>query len=364
MGLLKNLFGKKDQPINSNEDFWNWFTENETAFFRVIKNKGNVERDFFDKLSPKLDQLGEGFWFLAGMFDDEMAELVLTADGDLTTIVFVEELVNAAPKINNWKFTALKPALDIENVNIRMNDFEFNKDKLTFYPNENPKHPDEIDITVLHSDYQEDIKEPIISGTYIFLDNFLGELNSVTSIDNLQIIGKSQAENDLIPIEKLKDYLIWRQKEFIEKYEGTRYNTDNDHFNSLEATLPNGKPLLAIVNSVLLEWDRKASHPWILNIEIKYKGNESGLPDKETYELMNIFEDSLVLELKDSDGYLNVGRQTADGTREIYFACKDFRLPAKILRKYKADYKGRLELEYDIYKDKYWISLDRYRPSL
>ncbi len=192
----------------------------------------------------------------------------------------------------------------------------------------------------------------------------LGELNSVTVIDSMQIIGKDQAEKELIPIEKLKDYLIWRQKEFIEKYEGTRYNTENDSYNSLEATLNNGKPLLAIVNSALLDWDRKASHPWILTIDIKYKGNENSMPDKETYELMNIFEDKLMLELKDSEGYLNIGRQTADSSREIYFACKDFRLPSKILTKFQSDFKTSLNVDYDIYKDKYWQSFNRLRPTI
>ena len=35
---------------------------------------------------------------------------------------------------------------------------------------------------------------------------------------------------ELIPISKLKDFLTWREKEFIEKYEGTRHNTENDSY--------------------------------------------------------------------------------------------------------------------------------------
>lgn len=364
MGIFRNLIGTKETPIKSNNDFWNWFQTNEKDFFKVIKNRGNIERDFFNKLSSKLNQLRDGYWFLAGMFDDNTAELVLTADGIYRNIVFVEELVQSAPKIDNWKFTALKPALNINDVYISMGDLKFSKENLSFYSNDNPGYPDEIDITVAHADYKDDLKEPITNGVYIFMDNYLGELNSVTTIDSMQIIGKEQAEKELIPIEKLKDYLIWRQKEFIEKYEGTRYNTENDSYNSLEATLNNGKPLLAIVNSALLDWDSKASHPWILKVEIKYKGNENGMPDKETYELMNMFEDELMLELKDSEGYLNVGRQTADSSREIYFACKDFRLPSKILTKFQSEYKNRLNVDYDIYKDKYWQSFNRFKPTI
>lgn len=44
------------------------------------------------------------------MYNASTAELVVTADGDIKTFVWVEELIAAAPKLANWKFTALKPA--------------------------------------------------------------------------------------------------------------------------------------------------------------------------------------------------------------------------------------------------------------
>jgi len=364
MGLLKNILGKKEDTIKSYEDFWNWFQNNEKSFYNVLKNNGNIEKDFFNKLSPKLNELREGYWFLAGMFDSNTAELVVTADGIIKNIVFVEELISTAPKLNGWIFTALKPEQDIKDVNIRMDDLKFNKDNLFFYSNDNAKFPDEIDITIVHADYEENLKKPIISGTYIFIDNYLGELNSVNTIDNLKIISKEQAEKELIPIEKLKDFLKWRQKEFIEKYEATRYGTENDNYSSLEATLNNGKPLIAIVNSALLSWDKKASHPWIAFMEIKYPGNENGMPDNLTYALLNEIEDEIMSYLKDLDGYLNIGRQTADSSRVIYFACKDYRIPSKVFSQIQKKYYKKYSIDFDIYKDKYWKSFDRFIPKI
>lgn len=364
MTFFKKKSSIKDNPIHSNEDFWAWFVEHEQTFYKVLKRRKNVDVDFLNKLSPKLDQLREGYWLLAGMYDDTTAELILTVDGVLKNIIFVEELVKSAPVLKRWKFTALKPAQDINNLQIEMEGFKFSKDTLSFYANDHSAHPDEIDITLVHTDYTEEVKEAIGLGTYTFMDNFLGELNFQTSIDSMKIIGPDKVEKALIPIEKLKDFLIWRQKEFIEKYEGTKYNTANDSYSSLEATLNNGKPLLAIVNSVLLDWDRKASHPWILSIQIQYAANDNGMPDNDTYELMNDFEDAIMLELKDSQGYLNVGRETADGSRLLYFACKDFRLPSKVLSQIQVDYMGKLDFDYDLYKDKYWVTFDRYKSSV
>lgn len=364
MGLFDKIFGKKEDKIQTYEDFWNWFSSNEQTFYNVVRTGKNIEVDFFNKLSPKLEELKDGFFYLTGMFDDKTAELVFTPDGILKNIVFVEELVSSAPKIPNWKFTALKPALDIENVGIKMADYTFDRDNLSFYAIEHKNFPDEVDLVVAHNDYKEDDKSTIINGTYIFLDNYLGELNSVTTIDNLTVISKDQAEKELIPIEKLKDYLIWREKEFLERYDGIRYNTENDSYSSLEATLNNGLPLVAIINTTLLDWDYKASHPWILKVEIKFDGSKNnGMPDNSTYEQLNSLEDEIMAELKDFEGYLNIGRQTADNERIVYFACKDFRKPSKLLHDLTKKQSDKLDLSYDLYKDKYWQSFERFRPN-
>jgi hypothetical protein len=307
MSFLKNIFGKKDEPIKSYSDFWSWFQRNEKKFFDVVKFRKDIEKGFFDRLSPKLAELKDGYFYLTGMYDDNTVELVLTADGNTKNIVFVEELVEQAPKINGWKFTALKPAMNSENVAINMAGYKFDSDNLFFYSNDHANYPDEIDICVIHKEQTEEHKEEIGNGAYIFLDNYLGELDFLNNIDNLRFVSQHDAEKELIPIAKLKDYLTWRQKEFVEKYSGHRYNTDDDIYSSLEAELNNGNPLIAIVNSTLLDWDNKASHPWILKVEINYDGNDNnGMPNNSTYELLNEFEEQIMLELKDFDGYLVV----------------------------------------------------------
>ena len=240
--------------------------------------------------------------------------------------------------------------------------YSFTNENLFFYSNDLEDYPDEIDITVVHNDYNDENKSDIINGSYLFIDHYLGELKSITIIDNIDFISKNEAEKELIPIEKLKSFITWREKEFIEKYEGTRRNTENDSYSSLEATLKNGNPMFAIINTDLLDWDAKASHPWVLKFEIKYDGeNNNGLPNKETYEFLDVIEKEINTELKDFEGYLNVGRETADNIREIYFACKDFRKPSKVSDKILARYSDQIEISYEVYKDKYWRSFNRFR---
>ena len=364
MSFLKNIFNKKDKPVNSYNDFWNWFQINEKDFFSFVKQHKNIEKGFFNKIAPKLNELKEGIFYLTGMCDDDTAELVLTADGNTKTIAFVEDIIRAAPKIDHWKFTALKPSLDIQDVSIEIFGHKFNKENLSFYSNELPGYPDEIDITIVHDDLTEENRQDITTGIYIFLDNYLGELDFVTNVDVLDIIGKQDAKQDLVSIDKLKSFLAWRQKEFIEKYEGLRHDTENDNYTVLEAELESGNVLIALVNSDLLSWDSKASHPWISTVTIKYDGrNNNGMPDEETSRLLTSVEDDIMEELKDIEGYLNIGRQTSKNEREIYFACRDFRRPSKVLYQVQKDYSGKLEMDYTIRKDKYWQSFERFTDS-
>lgn len=361
MNFLKNIFGKENTKINSNRDFWNWFVQNEKTFFNVVKNSNNIHTNFFNKLSPKLEDLREGYFFVSGMFNNETAELVLTADGNVKNIIFVEELVNAAPKIDGWKITAHKEAMDIENIEIEMGNYIFNCENIFFYSNDFKEYPDEIDISVIHSELNEKNKDEVGNGTHIFLDNYLGEIDFLNNIDNLSIIGKQESQKELIPIAKLKEFLNWRRKEFIEKYEGVRYDTEDDEYSIFEAELESGNKSLAVIDTTLLNWDRKASHPWICILTLQFDGNDTnGMPNDNDYKLLNELEEEILQNLIDKDGYLYIGRQTANCERDIYFSCNDFRKPSKVFDEIQRKYKSKFEINFEIFKDKYWQTYERF----
>ncbi|KAF2330474.1 DUF695 domain-containing protein [Flavobacterium ginsenosidimutans] len=363
MSFLDKILGKNDAPIQSNNDFWNWFLKQEKEFFKIVKNRGNIHQGFFEKLAPKLDEIHFGIYFLTGMFDDNTVELILTPDGAIRNIYAIEELVNAAPQIDGWKITALKPSSDVQNIGIDYENFKFDKDNLKFYPNVHEDYPDEIDLIIVYDDFVEEKRAAVTNGVYIFLDNYLGELHSVTLIDNMKVVGPDAISEELIPIEKLKDYLIWREKEFVEKYEGTRHNTENDGYANFEGKGQDGSVVLALINTTLMEWDKKASHPWIFIVGIPFEDCENGgLPDERTYKLLDEIEEEMIQILPDSDGFLNIGRETANNKREIFFACKDFRKPTKVADALIKKYNGVFEISYEIYKDKYWQSFRHFEP--
>jgi hypothetical protein len=363
MKFLKNLFGfKKETPINSYQDFWQWFLANESAFYKVLKSK--FERDSVDEkvLSPiiaHLQQLNKQFFCQVGMESDNRADLVITPEGDLKTFVFVDELLSFAPKLDNWTFTNLKSASP-SSCSIKMEGYVFSDETIGFYTNVLPQYPDEIDITLAHKDFNEKHKQTITNGSFIYLDSILGEYNSLTLLDAVSIKG-IDPDRALIPMSKLNDFLIWREKEFIEKYKATRLTDEGDVFSTYKAQNENGQANLAIMNTTLLEWAAKPSHPWMLIIETEYDGEDNnGMPNGDLYNLMNQFEDELTVLLPISEGYLNIGRETGLNKRTLYFACKDFKKSSKIAAELIEKYENELTINYDISKDKYWMVLNQY----
>lgn len=340
--------------------FWEFFQNREQEFFNILKNYEQVEERFLDVVLPKLTMINDDFLLLVGMYDEETAELIITVDGNIPNIVYAEEFVRAAPRLKNWSFTALKPESDIDSSTISMGDMQFTKDNIFFYPREDESYPDEIDLVFIHEDLNEGNRDEIVNGTFLFIDNYLGELNFLTQIDNFSITGKKEAEKELIPVEKLKDFLRWREREFTERYAGSKITTDENAYSLFEANLDNGLPLIATINTDLLKWDEKASHPWISVFRIEYEGDErSGFPSEEDYERLNTIEDEMLQLLKPAEGHLNIGRETAANLREIYFASRDFRKISKVftetLRRHP-----EYAVTFEIFKDKYWQYFERY----
>lgn len=367
MSLLKKLFGKKEDPINSIADFWEWFVENENKFYKVVKgHKSNqdIEEKFLNKLEPKLAQLRKGIFFLTGMKDESTAELILTPDGVVKNVAIVEAIIAAAPALNNWVFTALKPEMDAKDTQIKMGPFEFDSENIFFFSNENEQYPDEINITVVHKDWTEKDKGEIEMGTLIFLDNFLGELNFITKIDELNIIGPDAVTKELVPISKLKDFINWRQKEFIEKYEAVAYNSEHAEFAILQFDYGEEQMGIATVNTQILQWDYKASHPWVGLLDINYsKNTNNGMPDKKAQGNLLEIEEEINKSLVEVDGYINIGRETAKDVRTIYFACKDFRKPSEEFYKIQKQFSEQFKIEAHLYKDKYWRTFNKFIPK-
>lgn len=178
---------QKNNEKESFQNFWYWFLKHEKEFFETLQNNINIDFNFFNKITPKLNEIHSGIYVQTRLLDKQTIELILTPFSIIRNIYIIEELIHNAPQIKGWKFTALKPPF--ENAHINYGNLEFISNKLKFYPNEHENYPDMIDLTIVYDDFEEDKITYIMRGLYMFLNSFLGELNCLTLIDDVRVVG-------------------------------------------------------------------------------------------------------------------------------------------------------------------------------
>ena len=346
--------------------FWQLFIVQSDNFFSIIKSNEDVEEAFFEVLTDMLEKLYEGIFFLVGMESEDVAELIFTPIGSPKNVLLVEELVASAPKLTNWHFQALKPANPNLDFEIKFDNLIFSKHNIKFYPILHSQYPDEIDLMFVYDNFHEEAHEEIFSGIFLFLENYLGEEIMIESIDNIQVEGLNKSNKEFIPIYKLQDYLIWREKEFVEKNQQIKYNSQDDHFLTFEGIIDENVPIVSCVKKNVMHWEYKTSHPWILSIVMRLMDETNSFDknylDKEKNVINKIQRDFDKL-LPENKGYIYVGWHKIEGIIEIFYACQEYRKPSAAMREIEANYTDNINLRYDIFKDKYWRIFEWYANS-
>lgn len=343
-----------------NKGFWNWFAEHSKHFHTIVKEQNDVAKLFVNPVMEQLNKIRSGYYVLVGMVEDDLAELIITADGDVRVIPFIEKLVEEAPSINGWKITALKPPSDLENFAVNFSQGSLSADTLHFIFKEERKYPDLLNIDIVHDDITSLNRGLFEQGIFIYLENYIGELQCLELIDGVAIKSKQEAEGELISMHKLNSFLKWRNKEQVERYDLVKRTTDDDQYTGYETKLESGKSLITTINTNLLHWEHIAAYPWITVIVMKYKEGNNGMPSKEENNILYEIEEEVNKHLTEDLFCLNVGRQTGEDKREIYYASKDFRVPSLALDKI-SKVRNEFTIDYEIYKDKYWQTFDRFK---
>jgi len=111
-------------------EFWEWFEANQSEF--------PVTEEFHDaygqELYERLNRVHQDLAYEILIPGEGEKGLIISADGVRNTIPHVEELVQAAPKVEGWRFTAFRPRMDdYTRFTLRFQDIEFNPEELWCY---------------------------------------------------------------------------------------------------------------------------------------------------------------------------------------------------------------------------------------
>jgi hypothetical protein len=189
--------------------FWDWFQKNHQQYLFVNQVDAQEKDRLLGEFVQQLHQYHEHlFPLIGGHPDAKKTELIISAEGIKEYFPAVEQLVAAAPEMQDWEFIAFKPPMG-HGFSIEYGGKEFDPEKIIFIPLKNDQYPNSIGIHICYPDYQDAERNIFVGGTYLILDTILGERSTTLDIDYLDVV-KTPADASKYgyrPLSKLKEYI-------------------------------------------------------------------------------------------------------------------------------------------------------------
>ncbi len=359
MGLLDSIF-KKRTSVYEASDFWAWFVKNVGTFKQLSKISQEEAHELLDIIVEELNKYNPWLKAVGGQYDENTSELIITADGDIALFSKVLELIEKAPVLKGWLFTAHKPPVGLTNMAIRMFDKDFNEETLHFYPIVEDEYPDEVSLVLTHKQYNIEEEEDFQTAMSIYVQNGLGEINAATQIDDLSFSAEPEDKSELIPINKLNDYLTWREKEFVEKCHSSEIELPEDSFNIIEGVDEEDNVMVALVNLNYENFLFKPVYGWLLSVTMEYTPAENGLPDNDTLIILQEEETKVIELLTTQSDTLYTATKTFKGSRILYFYTKMYEQPSILLHHFLDTEEITSSTSFFVEKDKYWRCLEEF----
>jgi len=180
--------------------FWRWFKDNSSRFEDL--RGGSDEHGLLEELNQQVQKYSPNIVWEIGHGPDGKFELVISACGYTEYFPQVNELIDAAPQIDQWVFTAFKQPGDV-NERISFNGKEYKIDDFWF----TFVGDDQRGLIVLHKlGDAPDIQTAAI----LLLDNVVGEYDAATGIDSFAV--------DTLPDDP-EQYEIYPMREIYERFQ-------------------------------------------------------------------------------------------------------------------------------------------------
>lgn len=168
------------------KEFWEWFSKNSIKYSFTNTVDEETKEKMLDELQEQLHKYNEHLYFEIGNTENECTELIITAEGNTDYFGDVEDLVEGAPDIPNWKVIAFKPAMG-SSYKINYANKVFDPNEIIFIPYTYPENETVVGIRVCFPDFNENEKDIFKWGTYLTIDNVIGEKSSAKDIDYLEV---------------------------------------------------------------------------------------------------------------------------------------------------------------------------------
>jgi len=200
--------------MNPITTFWNHFQQNHFVFLLLNEIPKDELKTHFDKLLSYLHQFNKDLNIIIKN-KKQLAELIITANGNPYLFKEVELLVHHAPQIERWKITAfLQPDtnhtkfengtdkhLEYHGINLKISEMYFE----SF---ENPIKPTEFGIKVFIKNYIVHKDNPRLrEAVYTQIEHLVGEKSFANDITFIEIGQLETNQEDLLELYHLQYFI-------------------------------------------------------------------------------------------------------------------------------------------------------------
>jgi len=187
--------------------FWEWFSTNrDTIALNMRSSDHNTIQKTLGDVDERLQLVAPGVSFLYGHNDGEN-EFVATARGDRDAIPNVHALIESAPLIEGWKFTAFRPPSEEHERRIEMGDLTLAVSDVSFQGFDLGEEG--LGITLYPDGMTEDRRDLYQRAAIALMDHTIGEYDAMVLIDSLRVDPRSGIPegSQTLPLAGLREFL-------------------------------------------------------------------------------------------------------------------------------------------------------------
>jgi hypothetical protein len=192
--------------------FWEWFKEYNTALLNLNNINEDQKETLLDEVLEHLHAYCDKLYFEIGDWPGEEQELIITAEGNREYFKQVEELVDSAPIIENWIFTAFLQPRELDYTS-NFEDVELKPLEIWFLPLDSKSNPKSIGLRICLPNY-ELVKESkwLKAAVYKIMDAVLGEKIFALDVDHIEInsLPEKPEDHGMIELKELPAFLKWK----------------------------------------------------------------------------------------------------------------------------------------------------------
>lgn len=200
----------------SANNFWKWFKKNNERF--LILNNEDVTKDvkeqLLDEFLEELHRYCEHLYFEMGGTQDAAMELIITADGNVDYFDKVDELINCAPAIDKWAYTAFMQPQDLDYTS-NFEDVQLKPLEIWFLPLESKSKPKSLGFRVCTPNYEEiRDSEWLDAAVYRVLDKVIGEKMFALDVEFIEVdsLPDNPEERGMMELKDLPAFIKRRKK--------------------------------------------------------------------------------------------------------------------------------------------------------